>query len=287
MATTDVLLERLPSKVFKAKKNVKYVDVFQLLPLYEKMRFEANMILVGPKGVGKSLSFHHFANQESVPIVTADCSEDMRRSQLVGGYILRGEDTPFVLGPVTTAFEVANEEGSCVLLLEEINALTPQAQKLLNPLADFRKRLEVPEAGKVFRLKKGCKLWIVGTMNTSAYGGVYSLNEDLKSRFRILPLSYPMLDDEKVIITETIDPDLLSELPSNILDKLLILCNETRQGALEYALSTRDLVQLVEDSARLGVEQALQISTGKFEDSDRDTYIARIRSILGVTFDEI
>lgn len=275
-------LERLAASDYVARKDLVYVDVARLHDLYKLVAFRGNHILVGPKGIGKSLSVQAFAAQENVPIITFDCSEDVRRSNLLGTFILRGEETPYVLGPITTAFEIANEKGKCILVLEEINALTPQMQKILNSATDFRQRVEVPEAKKVFKLNKGKKLWIVGTMNFSVYGGVYALNEDLKSRFRLLRMNYPGQKDEIQILKEVLG-DAAKMLPTGTLGKLVLLAHETRQGAIEYALSTRDLQQIAEDAGFVGLQKALWISCGKFEGDDVDAYKRRVESI----FDEV
>jgi MoxR-like ATPase len=199
----------------------------------------------------------------------------------LGTFTLRGQDTPFVLGPLTTAFEVANEAGSCVLILEEINALTPQMQKVLNPLTDWRAAIEVPEAKTVFRLKTGAKLWVVGTMNFSVYGGTYALNEDLKSRFRMIPIDYPKKSEEKEVLLEILRQRGLTTEPA-VLNKLLTLAHESRQGSVDYAFSTRDLVQILEDVQLVGLNKALWIASGKFEGSDRTMLTKRIESVFGI-----
>lgn len=270
-------IERLPVEAFLPRKDLKYVDVFKLYDLYEKVAFRSNLLLTGPKGVGKSLSIAAWAAEKSVPVLTFDCSEDVRRSHLIGYPVLRGDHTPFVLGPLTTAFEVANEAGSAILILEEINSLTPQMQKVLNAVTDWRKRVEVPEAQRVFELRNGAKLWVTGTMNTAVYGGVYSLNEDLKSRFRIIPLDYPTKIEEKLVVSSVVPPGALAHL-----DKALTLAHESRQRAMDYALSTRDVVQLVEDIEIAGVLPALWMLSGKFEGNDRATFVERCKSIWGV-----
>jgi len=270
-------LIRLTAEDYKADKNLKYVDTYGLQGLYDKIAYKANCILVGPKGIGKTLSVAAWCAKNDVPVITFDCSEDVRRSHLIGTFLLRGDQSPFILGPLTTAYEIANEVGHCVLNLEEINSLTPQMQKVLNAAADFRNKIEVPEAERVFKLKPGAKLWIVGTMNTSVYGGVYQLNEDLKSRFRMLPLDYPGVEDLKEIVVAS-----AKHLPaSEVVDGVLTLATETQQDtALEYQLSPRDVVQILEDIANVGLEDGLWMSTGKFEDGDRDTYIHRVQSAI-------
>jgi len=167
--SADIL--RLPASAFHPPHK-SYTDTHQLHPLYDKIAFESNVILVGPSGIAKSLSILAWAHENEVPVVDFDCSEDVRRAHLYGHYIAEGDDTPFVLGPITTAIEVANEVGKCILSLEEVNALTPQMQKALNPVSDFRRKVELPEIGKVFELEGDAKLWVVGSMNTSVYGGV-------------------------------------------------------------------------------------------------------------------
>lgn len=276
-------VERLQASDYVPKKDLLYVDSRELHPLYEKIAFKANVILVGPKGTGKSLSVAAYCAQNKYPVITFDCSEDVRRAQLIGMFVLRGNETPFVLGPLPTAYEIANECGHCVLILEEVNALTPQMQKVLNPLADFRQTIEVPEAQRIFQLKEGAKLWVVGTMNNStSYGGVYQVNEDLKSRFRMLPVEYPNPGAERSILEFVIKSKALTFPDAKIVDRLLTLAKETRQNTLGYALSTRDLVQLLEDTALVGIDQALIMMVGKYEGSDRTTIKKRIESIFGL-----
>lgn len=276
-------IKRLPTSTYLVQGNPVFVDAFGLFPLFEKLAFKSNIILSGPKGIGKSLSFAAFAAAMKCPLVVADCSEDMRRGNLIGSFVMEGSETPFVLGPLTTAFEIANEAGQCILCLEEINALTPQLQKVLNPATDFRRRLEVPEAQKAFLLKPDANLWIVGTMNTAVYGGVYALNEDLKSRFRILSLGYPPKEKEREIIRTVLGAGW------NVMETIthvLTLAAETRTSSMEYALSTRDVVQLLEDIRLVGDKDALRIVRGKFEDNDRNTVDQRIQSIFGYDFSD-
>lgn len=278
-------LERLQVKDLAPDPDLVYVDVFNLHDLFDKLAFRdapANVILQGPKGIGKTLSISSWARKQMdksgkpCPVVTVDCSEDVRRTHLLGTWYLKGNQSPFVLGPIPTAFEIANEVGRCILQFEEINALMPQMQKILNPITDWRRKLELPEIERVFRLKKGAKLWVTGTLNTSVYGGVYSLNEDLKSRMRMPPLGYPKEADERRIIQA-----VLGKGPSqSTINQVLTLVEETRQQSLEYPLSTRDAIQLLEDIGTIGLEQALWMLTGKFEGEDQKTIKARYSSIF-------
>lgn len=270
-------IEHLPAERYRLKEEPGYLDVNDLHEIYDKVAFESHLALVGPKGTGKTLSIQAWCAKNEVPVVTFDCSEDIRRPNLIGSFILRGDETPFILGPLTTAFQIANDVGACVLVLEELNALTPQMQKLLNSSTDFRRRIEVPEAQEIFELKKGAKLWFTGTMNTSVYGGVYMLNEDLKSRLRILPIGYPPATEENAILTKT------ANVEAALAKKLITLAGETRQQSCEYSLSTRDIIQIAEDASRVSLEKALWMASGKFEESDRPFFKTRVNSVFGIT----
>jgi len=275
----DMTVERLPSSAFAPKTDLVYEDVNKLLPLFDQIAFKANLILVGPKGVAKTLSIASWAASNDCPIVTFDCSEDVRRAHLLGMFTLRGDESPFVLGPLPTAIEVANEVGRCVLCLEEINALTPSVQKMLNAIGDYRRRIEVPECQRVFELDPKAKLWLCGTMNTSVYGGVYELNEDLKSRFRMLPVGYPGKGEETRILKACVGNGVKKETVKDI----LTLAHETRQKSLAYSLSPRDTVQILEDVGHCGLESALLLASGKFEGQDRDFFLTRVSSVFGIT----
>jgi MoxR-like ATPase len=275
-------IERLSVESFYPRGDCTYEDVVPLHPLFDKLAFKSNLILVGPKGIAKTLSFAAWAAKQHTdpnpcPIITFDCSEDVRRHHLLGSFYLSGSDSPFVLGPLPTAIEVANEVGRCILQLEEINGLLPQMQKLLNPITDWRRKIELPEAKKVFRLNDNAQLWITGTMNITTYSGVFSLNEDLKSRLRLLPLDYPTPAKTKQIIRSV----LSYKAASSRISKILQLAVETRTTSFEYALSTRDVIQFLEDSELVGVKDALWLLRGKFEGEERETFKIRANSIFG------
>ena len=87
------VIDRLDTQSYLLDPSMsdKYSDVAKLHPLYDKLAFgeNANIILVGPKGIGKSLSLAAWAALHDTPIVTFSCSEDARKSDLYGHYVLR------------------------------------------------------------------------------------------------------------------------------------------------------------------------------------------------------
>lgn len=266
------------------EEELKFVDIFGLLNLISSLSYDQNrklwdppnILLTGPKGNGKSLLLAHFAFKYEIPYLSMDCSEGTRDRHLKGGYIVNSQgSTPFVLGTVANAIQVANEYGVAMLVLEELNALSPQLQKDINALTDFRKKIEVPELSHRFALQPGKVLLICATMNPSAYGGTYELNQDLKSRFIEIEVPYPPADAERQLLKTMTG----GSFPDDMLGRLVDIAQQTRQDATNYALSPRDLIQILSMIPRVGWEDALFLAAQKFTDTDRTLVLDRIRDI--------
>ncbi len=258
--------------------EVPYVDAFNLFTEYEKLAFtdHGNLLIKGPKGEGKSLSVRAFAAHFTIPLVVVECSENTKDLQLIGRYVMIGRETHFILSGITKAIKTANEAGRCILLFEEFNALTPQSQKLLNGVLQER-AIEVDSLGTTYRLTDG-KVWFTGTMNPSVYGGTYDLNEDLKSRVSEIEIDYPPTELEKQIIRANLGD--IDEVMAPIVDLVLRFAKESRQNAIGYALSTRDVVRTLQTVRSNGLKTALQMVICKYEGEDRKTALARLNSIF-------
>jgi MoxR-like ATPase len=254
-----------------------YVDIFNLHEIYKRLAFNTNIILKGPKGDGKTLSIFAYAASISCPLVIQECSEETKKYDLMGSQMFIGDETVYMLGSVPTAIDIANEVGQCILLFEELNALMPQTQKQLNAISDFRKMVSMPHIGKSYKLREDAKVWVVGTQNPSTYGGSYDMNEDLKSRFEEIELTYPEHGQEKGIV-KAVCGTLAAD---DLIDKVLRFAKETRQQATGYALSTRDVNRFIHTAAKIGLDNALQLVIGKFEDADKDTVMKRMASVFG------
>ena len=270
---------RLSAEDLVPEHDDSFVDV-GIVPTLEKLAWGDPIILKGPKGSGKTLAIEEFCAMVGAPRVRQNCNSETNSRDLIGTYGMQGDNVFFTLGTLTTAIEVANESGACVLILEEINTLRPELHSALFSVADFRRAVEVPSLGKIFKVNKGVNFWIVGTMNPG-YGGTYHLNEALQSRFNFAEVNYMDEADEKNLLEMSFStPTHVTE--RKLIDALMVLAVESRSGEWEYALSTRDLVYLIRLYERIGKEGMLRILEAKFDPEHRESIRSRIQSTFAI-----
>ena len=63
------------------------------------------VMLKGPTGCGKTRFIQHMAYKLARPLITVACHEDLTASDLVGRYLLKGEETVWMDGPLTLGGE--------------------------------------------------------------------------------------------------------------------------------------------------------------------------------------
>jgi len=235
----------------------------------------SHVILNGPKGIGKTLMVYSYARKNKYKLLIAECSEETRYAQLIGHYGLDGSEGYFSLGILPTAIKYQNRGEKFILLLEELNALPPGSQKMLNSLLDLKQGITVKEIGKRYEYQD--PMIVVGTQNPSVYGGAFELNEDLKSRFWIINMDYPSAKKEIKILQKIGLED------QNLVSALVNLAVQTRTTGFSYALSTRDLVEMGKATLNgFTIEEVLKLTAGKFENEDYQTYAERVRGTFGI-----
>ena len=293
----------VPSDDHLIPENVpKLVSTEQIAEL--NVMFEAHMdsglpfLIEGPKGTAKTLAIAKWCEENKVPLIQTDCSEQTKRYDFIGRFIPVNKEIVFQLGDLPRAVELANKHGKAVICFEEINALTPNMQKVLNQLLDWRSHVYVPEIGRTFTLNPGAKLMIASTCNPSTYAGTFELNEDLKSRLTIYKITYPDKAEEEHILDVLFEENI--DEVSEYLGCFVELAKETRRGynqnELSYALSTRDVVYLVknflsyrrvfeqmpteEDADESALLLVREIFLSKYEHNEKDTLEARWASVV-------
>src|SRR5215204_6997891 len=136
-------------------------------------------MLKGPTGCGKTRFVEYMAYRMRRPLITVACHEDLSATDLVGRFLLEGEETVWHDGPLTTAVR-----HGAICYLDEIVEARKDTIVLIHPLTDDRRILPVEKLGKLLNAPDDFMLVI------SYNPGYQSVLKDLRqsTRQRFLPL---------------------------------------------------------------------------------------------------
>src|SRR5579871_4953340 len=151
-----------------------YVGVGDEIELF-RAAFEQKIpvLLKGPTGCGKTRFVEYMAYQlgrpltvvkdkgpspnaeDAIPVVTVACHEDLTASDLVGRYLLEGDSTRWMDGPLTRAVK-----RGAICYLDEVVEARKDTTVLIHPLTDYRRLLPVEKLGQVIEAREGFLLVI-------------------------------------------------------------------------------------------------------------------------------
>jgi len=132
-------------------------------------------------------------NGTNIPLVTIACHEDLSASDLVGRYLLEGDSTVWIDGPLTRAVKAG---GICYL--DEIVEARKDTTVLIHPLTDHRRILPVEKRGELLEAADGFLL--VLSYNPGYQSALKDLKHSTRQRFVALEFGYPPRDTEAEII---------------------------------------------------------------------------------------
>lgn len=273
---------RLVSKVqeLKAWQHITelpnhWVDPVTLQCILTWMHEGTDIILVGPKGTGKT----------TLPFVLAQtlgwqepCKVDVytikRTTDLFGSDAAVEGSTLFRRSGLLDYIErahIALSEGvetHFLVILDEINRVHAKANESMHGLFDDTRQVSVMTTGGSKTIKVPPNVHFIGTMNAGAeYLGTHQLDEALKDRFAAIKLS-PMPEDYEVrrLVSET---DILESQATAIVQVARALRDAADQGQITFSPSYR----ACRNAARL-----LKYSRGN---GDLNLRMVIIKSFLG------
>ena len=172
------------------------------------------------------------SNGTSLPLITIACHEDLSASDLVGRYLLEGENTVWMDGPLTRAVKVG---GICYL--DEIVEARKDTTVLIHPLTDHRRILPVEKRGELLEAADGFLL--VLSYNPGYQSALKDLKHSTRQRFVALEFDYPPPDIEAEIVAHEagIDESLAKQLA-----KLGQKVRNLKEHGLGEGASTRLLI---------------------------------------------
>src|SRR5256714_8780896 len=102
------------------------------------------VILKGPTGCGKSRFVEYMAYRLNRPLIPVACHEDLSATDLVGRFLLEGEETIWHDGPLTTAVR-----NGAICYLDEVVEARKDTVVIIHPLTDDRRRLPIEKRGTI------------------------------------------------------------------------------------------------------------------------------------------
>ena len=223
--TTQTLYKSLLIEEYKLTEEPYYVPVADEIELFEaayKQRLP--LIFKGPTGCGKTRFVEYMAyrlgveltkatksadNEDglNLPLITIACHEDLTASDLVGRYLLEGDQTVWIDGPLTRAVKVG---GICYL--DEVVEARKDTTVLIHPLTDHRRILPVEKRGELLEAAEGFLL--VLSYNPGYQSALKDLKHSTRQRFVSIEFDYPPVDLEAQIVEHEagIDKDTAYQL---------------------------------------------------------------------------
>ena len=130
---------------------------------------------------------------QNLPLVTIACHEDLTASDLVGRYLLQGDETVWIDGPLTRAVKAG---GICYL--DEIVEARKDTTVLIHPLTDHRRILPIEKKGELLEAAPGFLL--VMSYNPGYQSALKDLKHSTRQRFVAIEFDYPPRDIEAEIV---------------------------------------------------------------------------------------
>lgn len=195
-------------------------------------RCQVPVLLKGPTGSGKTRFVSYMAWKLGRPLVTVACHDDLSSSDLLGRFLLEGDETVWVDGPLT-----AGVRHGAIVYLDEVVEARKDTLVVIHPLTDDRRILPVDRLATI--LKAPAPFMLVVSYNPGYQSAIKEMKPSTRQRFVSLDFHYPSLEVEKeILIRETgLDPDRAGRLVK-VGQKIR---NLTDRG-LEEGASTRLLV---------------------------------------------
>ena len=245
---TQTLYKSYIIEEYFATQKPYYVSVADEIELFEAAyKQKLPVLFKGPTGCGKTRFVEYMAYkigqemksskkdnnaQINIPLVTIACHEDLTASDLVGRYLLEGDSTVWLDGPLTRAVKAG---GICYL--DEVVEARKDTTVIIHPLTDHRRILPVEKKGELLEAADGFLL--VLSYNPGYQSALKDLKHSTRQRFIAIEFDYPSVEKETEIIAHE------SGLDEDNSNKLAILGEKIRnlkEHGLPEGASTRLLI---------------------------------------------
>jgi len=199
------------------------------------------VLLKGPTGCGKTRFVEHMAwrlyrqqraSELAIPLMTIACHEDLTATDMVGRFLLQGDETVWRDGPLTQAVRTG-----AICYLDEIVEARKDTTVLIHALTDHRRLLPIDKTGEL--LSAHPDFLLVISYNPGYQSVLKDLKPSTRQRFVSLSFNYPDEAREATIIAHEAGVD------RPIAERLALIgakVRNLREHGFEEGVSTRLLI---------------------------------------------
>jgi len=203
------------------------IDVFT-----QAYRNQLPVLLKGPTGCGKTRFMEYMAWRLKRPLLTVACHDDLTSGDLVGRYLIQGNETVWADGPLARAVKAG---GFCYL--DEIVEARKDTTVVIHPLADDRRILPMEKKGEL--LTAAPEFMLILSFNPGYQSIMKDLKPSTRQRFVSLEFDYPEEPGETAIVAQESGVD---EEMARRLVRLGHMTRNLKEKGLDEGGSTRLLI---------------------------------------------
>ncbi|MCI0337748.1 MAG: CbbQ/NirQ/NorQ/GpvN family protein [Acidobacteria bacterium] len=239
--TGNTKTEENPIERYRIAREPFYLSVRDEVAVFDTAyRAKLPVMLKGPTGCGKTRFVEAMAYRLGRPLVTVACHEDLSATDLVGRFLLEGDDTVWHDGPLTTAVR-----HGAICYLDEVVEARKDTIVLIHPLTDDRRILPVEKLGIL--LNAPDEFMLVISYNPGYQSVLKDLKQSTRQRFLSLEFDYPPPEAEAQIVTHEGGVNVAT---ARDLVKIGEKVRNLKGHGLEEGVSTRLLVYAAQMIAR-------------------------------------
>src|SRR5207253_4225988 len=173
-----------------------YLAVSREIDLFEAAHAaRLPVILKGPTGCGKTRFGEHMTWRLGRPLITVACHEDLSATDLVGRFLLEGDEPVWHDGPLTTAVR-----SGAICYLDEVVEARKDTVVIIHPLTDDRRRLPIEKRGTVIEAPP--EFMLVVSYNPGYQSILKDLKQSTRQRFVAMEFDYPTPEAETEIVSK-------------------------------------------------------------------------------------
>jgi nitric oxide reductase NorQ protein len=220
-------------------------------------------LLKGPTGTGKSRFIEFMAHKLGKELITISCHEETSSTDLIGRFIIKGAETIWLDGPLTSAVKKG-----AIIYLDEIAEARPDVIVAIHSLTDHRRELFIDKLGETIKAHEDFML--VASFNPGYQRGFKELKPSTRQRFVAVSFAFPEQTIEaEILINET-------GIEASVAKKLVNIATKIR-NLTELGLTETVSTRLLVDAAKLiktGLPKRLAVDVAVVEPLTDDLEVA-------------